>query len=157
MPLLIRSCVDPLGNRFTLSPMNYRLDDEMTEEEAKLIRRRLVEFADQHTGPRNGRNFGVVLRDEEGRVVGGITANTVWDWLQISEFWISEELRGRGFGRQLLARAEEIARQHGCRFAKLDTFEFEGREFYERHGYVVQSSTADFPKGHTQFHLVKEL
>lgn len=127
----------------------------MTVSEAKFIRQKLIEYADQFTEPRNGRDFGVVLRDEEGRVVGGVTANTVWDWLQISDFWISDKLRGRGFGRQLLARAEDIARRHGCRFAKLDTFEFEAREFYERHGYVVQSHTSDFPTGHTQYHLVK--
>ncbi len=137
--------------------MGYRIDDEMTPAEAKFIRQKLVQFADQFTGPRNGRDLGVALRDEEGRATGGITANIVWDWLQVSEMWISEELRGKGFGRQLLARVEEIAKEHGCRFAKLDTFEFEAREFYERCGYMVQSSTADFPKGHTQYHLVKVL
>ena len=27
----------------------------------------------------------------------------------------------------------------------LDTFEFEARDFYEAHGYAVQSQTDDFP------------
>ena len=57
----------------------------------------------------------------------------------------------------MLTRTETAARNHSCRYAKLDTFEFEAREFYERHGYVVRSQTEDFPKGHTHYHMKKEL
>ena len=39
----------------------------------------------------------------------------------------------------------------------VDTFEFEARDFYEAHGYVVQSQTEGFPAGHTHYHLTKEL
>jgi GNAT superfamily N-acetyltransferase len=82
---------------------------------------------------------------------------TVWDWLQIGVLWIPEEMRGRGYGSTLLERVEQLGREHGCRYARLHTFDFEAREFYEAHGYRVTSQTDDFPAGHTQFHLTKEL
>lgn len=137
--------------------MKYIVDDELSEAEVDLVRRKLFEFADRFTGPRNRREFGVALRDSDGNAVGGITANTVWDWLQIDVLWIPEELRGRGFGSQLLRRIEDLGREHGCRFSRLNTFEFEAREFYEAHGYEVVSKTDGFPTGHTQFHLTKLL
>lgn len=137
--------------------MKYAIHDDMTKDEADYVQRKLVEFADQFTKPRNYREFGVVLRNEDGNTIGGITANTVWEWLQIGVLWIPEDMRGQGFGHQLLQRIEELGRQKGCRFARLDTFEFEAREFYEAHGYAVTSQTDDFPTGHTQFHLTKTL
>jgi GNAT superfamily N-acetyltransferase len=129
----------------------------MTRDEAAVVKQGLLEFADRFTGPRNCRDIGVVLRDPTGDVGGGITAYTVWDWLQIENLWVAEALRGRGYGWQLLSRAEAIAVGYGCRLARLDTFEFEAREFYERRGYVVYAQTDNFPEGHTQFHLRKEL
>lgn len=95
--------------------MKYRIDDQMTGSEAKFVRQKLIEYADQFTEPRNGRDFGVALRDEEGRIVGGITANTVWDWLQISEFWIPLSLRP---GNSTNAMAMSCSRIHQiCRRA----------------------------------------
>ncbi len=137
--------------------MSFSIHDDMTRDEAALVKRGLVEFADQFTGARNCRDIGVVLRDATGNVGGGITAYTIWDWLQIENLWVKEELRGRGYGYQLLCRAESIAVGYGCRFARLDTFEFEARDFYERQGYIVYSHTDNFPAGHTQFHLRKQL
>jgi len=135
--------------------MNYAIHDDMTREEANFVQKKLVDFADQFTPPRNYRELGVVLRDATGNVAGGITANTVWDWLQIGVLWLPDELRGQGHGHRLLQRIEAIGRDYGCAYAKLDTFEFEAREFYESHGYQVRSQTDGFPTGHTQYHLTK--
>jgi GNAT superfamily N-acetyltransferase len=137
--------------------MDYSIHDDMTQGEADYVEQKLVEFADQFTEPRNYREFGVALRDAEGNIVGGITGNTVWDCLQISVLWIPHDLRGQGYGHQLLERAEELGRARGCRFARLNTFEFEARGFYESHGYTVRFQTDGFPAGHTQYHLAKEL
>ena len=137
--------------------MEFTFHDDITPDEAEYIEKKLVEFADQFTGPRNNRGFGIVLRNAEGDVLGGITGNTLWDWLQIGVLWLTEELRGQGLGHQLLERAEALGRQRGCKFARLSTWEFEARAFYEAHGYRVFSQQDDFPKGHTQFYLSKEL
>ncbi len=93
--------------------MEYRIHDDMTQGEADYVERKLVEFADQFTEPRNYREFGVALRDAEGNTVGGITGNTVWDWLQISVLWIPDDLRGKGYGHRLLERAEDLGRARG--------------------------------------------
>ncbi len=137
--------------------MEFTIHDDMTQSEADYIEGKLVEFADQFTGPRNNREFGIVLRNAEGDALGGVTGNTLWDWIQIGTLWLAEELRGKGLGHQLLERAEELGRQRGCKFARLATWEFEAKEFYEAHGYSVFSQHNDFPKGHTQYYLSKEL
>lgn len=137
--------------------MNYTLHDDMTQEEALFVRQGLAEFANRFTEPRNYQALGIVLRDANGIASGGISGNTIWDWLRVDVLWVPDALRGKGHGHRLLARAEQLARSRGCNFAMLDTFEFEARDFYEAHGYVVQSQTNNFPAGHTHYHLTKVL
>ncbi len=113
-------------------------------------------YADAFTGPRDSKPFGFA-RKENGRVVGGITGTTVWDWLIVDELWVEDSYRQTGLGSALLTEAHTWGESVGCRFARLNTFEFEARAFYEAHGYTVENQSNDFPTGHIQFHLTKRL
>ena len=137
--------------------MQLTIHDDMTQAEIDFVEARLVEFADTFTGPRGRRDFGLVLRDAEGSVCGGVVGDTLWDWMQIGTLWIGEEHRGKGYGHKLLERAEALGRERGCRFARLATWEFEARDFYVAHGYAVYGQQDGFPKGHTQYYLSKTL
>jgi GNAT superfamily N-acetyltransferase len=137
--------------------MKYFISDDITKDEALLVRTKLTEFADLFTGPRNYRSFGIVLRGEDGGVSGGLTGNVIWTWLRIDVLWVSDALRGLGYGGKLLDAAETKGIAMGCKLAMLDTFEFEARDFYEKRGYCVMSQTDNFPEGHTHFHLTKRL
>lgn len=73
--------------------------------------------------------------DADGRLAGGLTAHSVQRWLFVKLLGVTEEQRGSGIGRMLLAKAEEIARQRGLVGVYLDTFEFQAPRFYEGLGY----------------------
>ena len=70
---------------------------------------------------------------------------------------MAEALRGHGLGSRLLLAAEDLAVSRGCRGSWLGTFDFQARDFYERHGYGVFATLPGFPPGHTHFHLWKAL
>lgn len=129
----------------------------MSKKEIQFVEDKLTEFSDQFTEPRNYSEFGLVLRDENEKVAGGITGSTVWDWLHISVLWVSDELRGKGYGTELLLAGERLGKERGCGSARLHTFEFQAREFYESHGYKIANQTANFPKEHVQFLMTKKL
>ena len=80
---------------------------------------------------------------------------TQWNWLFIKLLWVSEELRGQGFGRALMSSAEQEALARGCTNIYLDTFSFQARDFYERLGYEVFGQLTDFPPGHKRYFLQK--
>jgi GNAT superfamily N-acetyltransferase len=98
-----------------------------------------------------------VLKSPDGETIGGVIGTTYWGWLSLSLLWLKEEFRGRGFGSQLLAAAEEEARKRGAKHVYLDTFSFQAPEFYEKHGYRVYGELPDFPPGHTRFFMKKDL
>ena len=137
--------------------MTLTISEDVSADEATFVQNRLVDYADQFTGPRNYTTLNLVLRGGQGEVEGGLLANTAWDWLMIGSLWVTDTRRGQGHGAALLHRAEAMAIERGCRFARLNTFEFEARAFYEREGYEVFHALEGFPEGHTQFSLRKRL
>jgi len=106
-------------------------------------------------GPRDARPLSLSVRGADHAIVGGLYGLTMWRWLMIDGLWIAEGLRGRGLGGRVLAMAEALAFERGCKGSWLGTFDFQARRFYERHGYRVFAELPGFREGHSHFHLAK--
>jgi GNAT superfamily N-acetyltransferase len=99
----------------------------------------------------------VFLRAGSGEIKGGLIGSIFAGWLGVSTLWIDEKYRHRGYGGKLLQVAETEARDAGCKYARLDTFEFQARPFYERFGYECFGVLNDHPLGHTHYFMYKRL
>jgi len=117
----------------------------------------LTEFNTRQAGDDHGRNLCFVLETPEGEIVGGVIGATYWDWLYINLMWVREDLRGQGYGCQLLEAAEAEARQRGATHAYLDTFSFQAPSFYHKLGFQEFGRLENFPIGHTRYFLTKAL
>jgi GNAT superfamily N-acetyltransferase len=107
--------------------------------------------------PRDVRPLAIVLRDADGAVIGGLWGRTAWRWLYIENLVVPPALRGQGLGARMLAMAEAEAIRRGCVGARLDTYSFQARPFYERQGYVVAGSIPDCPPGHIRYTMYRRL
>jgi GNAT superfamily N-acetyltransferase len=90
----------------------------------------------------------------KGRALSGVSRAK--PSLFIRYLWVSDSLRGRGIGRELMAGAEAHALERGCHSAWLDTFSFQAPGFYPRLGYTVFGEL-DYPPGHKRIFLQKRL
>lgn len=99
----------------------------------------------------------ITVRDKEKNILGGLLGATYLGWLQIQVVWVSDQLRGNGYGSQLMQLAEDRARERGCPRVFLETLSFQALPFYEKLGYQVASQIADFPPGGTRYALTKIL
>jgi len=117
----------------------------------------LHQYNVQQAGEPQGEQICFLLLAPDQSLVGGLIGKTHWGWFYINLLFIKEELRGKGYGHQLLNQAEEAARQSGATMAYLDTFSFQAPEFYKQHGYRVIGEMKDFPPGHTRFYMTKQL
>lgn len=117
----------------------------------------LTDFNTQQAGDDEGKNLCFVLQTPSGEIVGGVIGATYWNWLYINLMWIREDLRGQGYGQELLTLAEDEARKRGATHAYLDTFSFQAPDFYQKSGYHEFGRLDNFPPGHTRYFLSKAL
>ena len=102
--------------------------------------------------------LAVTLFDPEtGACVGGLIGATHWGQCHVDLLYVPENLRGGGWGTQVMQAAEAEAMKRGCNGIWLDTFSFQARGFYERLGYQVFGEIADYPKDQARFFLMKKL
>jgi GNAT superfamily N-acetyltransferase len=130
---------------------------ELAEVERDFIQRSLEKHGNLHAPGLNARPVEVTLRDQKGQLIGGLLGSTAWEWLIVDMLWIAEEQRSRGLGGELLARAEQRAIKLGCTRARAETFDFQALPFYQKQGYDVYAQQDDFPVGHTEFQVRKNL
>jgi GNAT superfamily N-acetyltransferase len=131
--------------------------DNPAPADIERVRAGLAAYNLLHAGDDSYQPLTIFVYDASGAVVGGLLGDTYWGWLAIAILWLAEDVRGQGWGSQLLAAAEGIARDRGCHAAHLDTMSFQARAFYERHGYVVFGVLDDLPYGHQRYFLRKSL
>ncbi|HAT6309890.1 TPA: GNAT family N-acetyltransferase [Legionella pneumophila] len=100
-------------------------------------------------------NFTIKNDDE---VIAGICSEVyTWKILYISVFFVEEKYRNQGLGTILLNKVEEEAKQLGVTLAHLDTFDFQAKDFYLKHGYEVFGILDDCPQGHKHYYMRKVL
>lgn len=137
------------------------MTQEWKQENRDFIRKKLIEYnlsklPDEIKQLVNNIHF--ILRDESGKIVGGITGDMVWYRLHIDFLWVDESIRGKGYGKELLDSMENFARENHCKLIQLDTFSFQAPDFYQKHGYEVIGVIEEFPtKEHQQYFFIKRL
>lgn len=101
--------------------------------------------------------FAIFAKDENGEVLGGIRACAYWNYCLLELVWLSDKIRRKGIGTQLMKAAEEYAKSKGFEYVRTETVDFQAQAFYLKLGYTVYGELPDFPKGHTTYCLIKKI
>ena len=97
-----------------------------------------------------------IVEDKNGNIIAGILSKMYcWNCLYIDVLWVKEEHRKDGLGSRLLKEIESIAIEKGCYLIHLDTFDFQAKDFYIKHGYEVFGVLDECPEGHKRYFLKK--
>jgi ribosomal protein S18 acetylase RimI-like enzyme len=103
------------------------------------------------------RSLCIFIRDDEERLIGGLTAKTYWEYLEIRFLWVHEDHRDRGLASDLMVTAETEAARRGCKHAFLDTLSFQALGFYKKLGYSEFGRLSGFSGLHERHFLRKSL
>ena len=101
--------------------------------------------------------LNLYVEDEHGQLLAGLVAETFGNWLEIEYLFVKEGLRGQGIGSQLLQQAESEAKKRNCRFAFVNTYQFQAPAFYQKHGYKEVFTLKDYPCTGQRHYYQKEL
>ena len=101
--------------------------------------------------------LNLYVEDEHGQLLAGLVAETFGNWLEIEYLFVKEDLRGQGIGSQLLQQAESEAKKRNCRFAFVNTYQFQAPAFYQKHGYKEVFTMKDYPYTGQRHYYQKDL
>lgn len=155
--ILVRSPPTATGTGAILDEPHTITGGTPSPDDVQFLEDRIYDYNSARTSHDDGHVFAFLIRDEQHRIIAGIHG---WTWAQacqIQNFWVRDELRGRGHGHALLERAESEARARGCTVIALNSYSFQAPSFYVHHGYKLVHQLTEFPPGHHDNLLVKRL
>jgi GNAT superfamily N-acetyltransferase len=122
----------------------------------------VIRGVDQHnvavTGLPDYYPVGFFVKETGGEILGGLLGDIWGGWLHVGSLWVSESLRGRGYGAQLMLHAHRYALEKSCTDVFLQTGSYEARPLYEKLGYNVYAELKNHPtRPHSRYLLSKRL
>lgn len=92
-------------------------------------------------------NLNFCVKDESGVIIAGITSVMYcWGMLYVDVLAVDQKYYKNRLGSKLLSHVENEAKKLGATLAHLDTFDFQAKDFYSKHGYEVFGVLDDCPQ-----------
>jgi GNAT superfamily N-acetyltransferase len=116
-------------------------------DDRQIISDALAAYNESKAGPAGYEPVAILLKDETGTTIGGLSGRLTYNWLFVELLFVPERFRGAGLGSDLLDAAETLALSRQCVGVRLDTHDFQAPEFYKARGYTIFGELPDHPRG----------
>lgn len=130
---------------------------DLTEAQVEDIEARLSAYDGQHM-PRRLEGCIRIGFEEDGRLIAGLDACvTAFRILYVSTLFVDEGYRRKGVGTSLVREMERRAAAMGVDTVRLDTFDWQGKEFYEALGYTCVGHYDNPGDGYSEYFYLKRI
>ena len=94
--------------------MNYTIQYESnpSQSDLQILDDGIIDYAEGQKGQDRIELFAFFIRDENNKIMGGCGGEMMCGHLYIAHLWITESLRGQGYGRALMRAVEELAQKN---------------------------------------------
>jgi ribosomal protein S18 acetylase RimI-like enzyme len=130
---------------------------DLTEEQVEFIENKLDEYDENYIKYKLNGQIQIGI-EENGKVVAGLDAcMTAFKILYVSTVFVSDEYRRKGYGKKLIVEMEKRAKNLGANTIRLDTFNWQGKEFYEALGYEMVGQYTNDDDGYSEYFFLKRI
>lgn len=130
---------------------------DMTEEQRDKIQMALEDFDNKYVTYRMEGQITIGL-ENNGEIVGGLLAYmSVYRILYVDTVFVKEEYRRKGYGKLLVEEMEKKAKQMGANTIRLDTFNWQGKEFYIAMNYEQVGFYKNSEDNYEEYFFLKRL
>ena len=130
---------------------------DLNEEQLEFIEDRLSAFDEQYITYKLDGSIQIGI-EEDGKLVAGLDAcMTAFKILYVSTVFVDAAYRRKGYGTQLIQEMEKRAKELGANTIRLDTFSWQGKEFYEALGYQVVGYYENATDGYEEYFFLKRI
>ena len=130
---------------------------DLTEAQLETVEEKLCVFDDAHFPYKLEGDIQIGI-EEDGQIIAGLDACiTAFKILYVSTVFVEESHRRKGYGRRLLAEMEARAKTMGINTIRLDTFSWQGKEFYDALGYKIVGHYENTEDGYAEYFFLKRI
>ena len=130
---------------------------DLNEEQVEDIEERLEDFDESYITYKMDGEIQIGIEDN-GKLVAGLDACiTNFKILYVSTVFVDEGYRRKGLGARLMREMEKRAAAMGVNMIRLDTYDWQGKEFYEALGYECVGHYENKEDGFSEYFYLKRL
>lgn len=130
---------------------------DLNEAQLEYIEDQLSAFDEQYITYKLDGSIQIGI-EEDGKIVAGLDAcMTAFKILYVSTVFVEEAYRRKGYGTRLIQEMERRAKELGANTIRLDTFSWQGKEFYEALGYQVVGYYENATDGYEEYFFLKRI
>lgn len=138
--------------------INELIIEPVTPAHAKAVQELVTElegFNHSQLGDNTKQPIVSMIRQANGKLVGGVFAFLSYGWCTIELLWVDEQYRGNDLATKIMQQIEEFSINEGVTRFKLETGSFQALDFYKKQGFEVYAQLEDYPLGHTNYYCRK--
>ncbi len=130
---------------------------DLNEKQLKIVENKLNDFDEAYITYKMDGSIQIGI-EEDGKVIAGLDACiTAFKILYVSTVFVDEAYRRKGYGKMLIEEMEKRAKEMGVNIIRLDTFSWQGKEFYESLNYEVVGSYENTIDGYAEYFFLKRI
>lgn len=130
---------------------------DLTEEQVEEIETRLSAYDEKFITYRMNGCIRIGA-EADGELIAGLDACiTAFRILYVSTVFVDEEYRRKGIGAALIREMEKRAAAMGVNTIRLDTFNWQGKEFYEALGYTAVGHYDNAEEDYSEYFFLKRI
>ena len=130
---------------------------DLNEEQIEDIETRLSTFDENYITYKMDGCIQIGM-EENGKLIAGLDACiTAFRILYVSTVFVDEAYRRKGIGAKLIREMEKRAAAMGVDTIRLDTFNWQGKEFYEALGYETVGHYEHPSDGYSEYFFLKRI
>ena len=130
---------------------------DLNEDQVEDIETRLSLFDENYVACKMDGCIQIGVEDN-GKLIAGLDACiTAFKILYVSTVFVDQEYRRKGIGARLIHEMEKRAIAMGVNTVRLDTFNWQGKEFYEALGYQCVGHYDNVEDGYSEYFFLKRI
>jgi len=138
--------------------LNELIIESVSPAQAQAVQELVTEleaYNQSQLGNSNKKPITSIIRQPNGKLVGGIFAFLSYGWCTIELLWIDEQYRDNNLATKIMKQIEQFAINEGVTRFKVETGSFQALDFYKKQGFEVYAELEDYPLGHTNYYCRK--
>ena len=130
----------------------------LTNKQLEDIESRLEDYDKEYTKNDLEGAIRIGIKDDNGNIIAGLDAVvTTFKILYVSTLFVDEKYRRQGIGTQLIKEMELRAKKLGVNTIRLDTFDWQGKDFYKAVGYELVGNYSNVEDGYAEYFFLKRI